>query len=329
MIELLSPADRSVFDTHTTIQTAFIEKIHSNGTEHALEWLATVKNGECSYPVPIQFSWRGGQAPYDLELSENPAFSCSAHYITDEKTLSIHNLKIDTTYYWRINAGNCHTFKTAGECPRFIYLDGALNVRDLGGNKIKQGLLFRGSAFDGPFFLSEKGKQTFRDELKIKTQIELRKGNDPERTQSIVEGVERLYMPYRPYMEVFEEEHVRCICRIMEIFADETKYPIYFNCMGGADRTGMIALFLRAIAGECEDTIHTDYELTALSTYAAGAAEGADGFRSRNRPYYRAFLDELQTYAPGQSLSVCAQAFLRSCGVTQEQIEQIRAIIKR
>ena len=115
----------------------------------------------------------------------------------------------------------------------------------------------------------------------------------------------------------------------MEIFADERRYPIYFSCMGGADRTGMIALFLRAIAEEEDDTIHTDYELTGLSTYAAGAAEGADGFRSRNRPYYRALLDKLREYAPHQPLHVCAKEFLLSCGVTKAQIEQIARIIKK
>jgi len=130
-------------------------------------------------------------------------------------------------------------------------------------------------------------------------------------------------------MEVFEEEHIHGICKIIEIFTDETHYPIYFNCRGGADRTGMIALFLRAIAEEDDDVMYTDYELTGLSTYAAANPECPDGFRSRNSPHYRGFIDKLQEYAPGQPIHVCAKEFLLSCGVTKEQIEKIAQIIKK
>lgn len=329
MTELVFPEDGYVFDTNTPIQKKFINKIHTDGTENALEWLATVKKGECSYPQALKLVWRGTKAPYRVELSKEAHFACPLSYITEKSSILIDNLETDTVYYWRVNGSSARFFRTTGDCPRFIRIDGALNVRDLGGNKIKQGILYRGSAIDGPFVLTENGKNVFRNELKIKTEIELRKESDPEKTEAIVDGVKRLYMPYRPYMEAFQEEHKLGICNIMEIFSDKTRYPIYFNCMGGADRTGMIALFLRAIAGESDDVIHTDYELTALSTYAAGAAEGADGFRSRNKPYYREFLDELQKYAPGKNISICAKSFLRTCGVTQKQIDQIRAIITK
>lgn len=332
MIKLLFPTDECIFDTHTPIQKEFINRIHSEGTENALEWLTTVKNeAEQTFPRTLEFSWTGDcGSEYLFELSENCDFSEAFCVVTVETFIRIDNLKIDSVYYWRVNNCMPYTFKTHSEWPRFIRVDGALNIRDIGGNKIKQGLLYRGSAIDFPYSISDKGKETFRNELKIKTEIELRKeAREPSNVKSVVSDVERIYAPYRPYIEVFEEEHKKGICKIMDIFADEEKYPIYFHCMGGADRTGMIALFLRALAGESDDDIHTDYELTALSTYAAGSAEGADGFRSRNAPYYREFLNELHKYAPGQPLCVCTKAFLISCGVTQNQIQRIAAIIKK
>lgn len=329
MITLLLPQDGYVFNTHTPIQKEYISRIHSSGTESALAWLATVKNGECSYPQRLELAWQGGNAPYTVEVSETRDFTAPHCYRTNENSVFIDNLKIDTEYFWRVNGSNPRKFQTVGNCPRFIRLDGALNVRDLGGNKIKQGLVYRGTAIDGPYFLSDTGKKAFQDELKIKTEIELRENADPEKTTAFADSIARIYAPYRPYMEVFEEKHKAGIRKIIEVFTDESRYPIYINCMGGADRTGMIALYLRAIAGESDEDIHIDYELTALSTYAAGAAEGADGFRSRNKPYYRDFLDELQKYAPGQSISACAKTFLLSCGVTQAQIEKIQSIIKK
>ena len=91
----------------------------------------------------------------------------------------------------------------------------------------------------------------------------------------------------------------------------------------------MIALYLRALAGDSDDAIHTDYELTALSQYALGAAEGADGFRSRNASYYKAFIDKMSEYATGKPLSMSVPRFLLDSGVSEKCIEKIRDIIKK
>ena len=217
-------------------------------------------------------------------------------------------------------------FYTANNDFRFIKLDGALNVRDLGGVKIKQGLVFRGSDIDLCFPLTERGKKVFR-ELGIKTELELRSDVDGNRACIAGEDVALVQLAYRPYIEVFSDMHKAGIKKIMEFLADEKNYPLYIHCMGGADRTGMIALYLRALCGEEEETIHTDYELTGLSTYALGAAEGADGFRSRNSEYYREFLEKLREYAPGKELGVQVRTFLLSCGISEKTIEKITEII--
>lgn len=114
----------------------------------------------------------------------------------------------------------------------------------------------------------------------------------------------------------------------MEFLSDESVYPVYIHCRGGADRTGMIALYLRALAGDSDDEINTDYELTALSTYALGGAEGADGFRSRNAEYYVNFLNKLNEYGEGKPLSVTVRRFLISAGVSPKTLDKIVSIIK-
>ena len=119
------------------------------------------------------------------------------------------------------------------------------------------------------------------------------------------------------------------IVKIMEFLSDESNYPVFFHCLGGADRTGMIALFLRALVGEDDDAIHTDYELTSLSAYAMGIAEGAaaTGFRRRTSSYYMGFLDTLKQYAPDEPLSGQVRAFLISCGLDVQVINKIISII--
>lgn len=334
MIKLLFPPNGLVFDTYTDIQNDFVEKIYKDGTEKALDWLKAVKdNKERTYPNTITFTWKSDDpSEYVLELSENQYFTDSIKYHTKFESLEVGNLKTGVKYFWRVNSSKPNNFFTKPHFTRFIFLDGALNVRDIGGYKIKQGLFFRGSALDPPFCLTNKGVFSFVNELKVKTEVELRKDAIVNTKKCIWSNlVDRVHFPYRPYLEVFEDEHVLNIRRIMNFLSEESVYPVYMHCHGGADRTGMIAFFLRALLGEEDEIILIDYELTSLSTYAFGIEEGAEGtgFRSRYYPYYRNFIDKLQEYAPNKPLSVCVYNFLLSCGVEEECIDKIRNILRK
>ena len=298
-----------------------------------MNWLRLVKNDmERSQPNVFRLSWEPitDIKEYVVDISETEDFSSSVRIFTKENFCEIDNLKIGQQYFYKINNEHFHTFKTKGDAPRFIRIDGVLNVRDLGGNKIKQGILYRGSALDSPFAITEKGKYTFRNVLKIRTELDLRREVQGRIISSAAgNDIQYVWLPYNAYKEVFEKEHQEEICRIMEFLSLEKNYPIYVHCMGGADRTGMIALFLRALAGESDDDIHLDYELTSLSTFAAyGAKESPEGFRQRTAGYYVNFLKILKTYAPNQPLSMQVKNFLLDCGVTEETINKIIKIIK-
>lgn len=332
-MELLSPSNGAGVNTYTTVQVDFLEKIRKSGTEEALAWLSSVKNGqECSAPKSLVFSWQSSHSKeYVLELAESPDFTDAYSVVTTDTSFEITNFKVNTTYYWRVNHSQSFSFTTMPNEYRFIYVDGLLNVRDLGGIGIKQGLLYRGSDVEGEYQITPKGVDTFCRQLQIRTELQLRK-EVPDRAgaASFDTNVRYVRLPYRPYKECFLEEHRRGICRIMEFLAEKENYPIYFHCLGGADRTGMIALFLRSLAGETDEQIFTDYELTSLSMYAGGLAEGAaaNGFRSRNSGYFVEFLQLLDSYAPGERLAVKVPLFLLDCGVAEETIKKVCKIIK-
>lgn len=332
MIELMTPKNGACVDTHTEIQSKFIDLIQSQGTEAALAWLLPLKSGrELSFPKPIHLTWRGDTAnKYLLEISEDEGFSSPLAVHTEEPFFVMKNLKVGQTYHWRVNGGDTFTFTTRNDRFRFIEAEGALNVRDLGGIHIKQGLLYRGSEINKEYQLTECGKKVMREQLHVKTELDVRKSNaHPDGVSPIGEGVRYCHLPYRPYDECFEEKHRRGIVPIMEFFADEANYPIYFHCLGGADRTGMLALFLRALLGETDDDMFTDYELTSLSSYASGLAEGVAslGFRSRSADYFEEFLSLLAPYS-GNTCGEKIEAFLLECNVKKETVEKIRAILK-
>ena len=333
MVELQFPANGMTVDTYTNIQKTFMEKIRTQGTTSALDWLMEEKKGqERSHPLPICFQWeQDGSVDYIVELSETEDFASVYSCTVQEPRCQIDNLKVGMTYYWRVNGCSPFSFRTINNGYRFVHIDGLLNVRDIGGIKIKQGLLYRGADVERDYHITPDGKKTFTEQLQIRTQLDLRKEKPPREGASTVgESVRYVRLPYRPYKECFEDEHRAGICRIMEFLADESNYPIYFHCQGGADRTGMIALFLRALVGETDEQILVDYELTSLSTYAAGLTEGvrALGFRNRNGDYFVEFLSLLDEYGPGQSLAEKVPSFLLSCGVTQQTIDKVCMIIK-
>lgn len=327
--KLLFPPCGFVFDTHTETQNKFIKTVQTEGIDVAIKWLKTFKNSELSHPAVLTFKWEGKSGDL-FEISENSDFSKAYSVNADEPYLEISNLKIGTEYFWRVNGGKENYFFTADNKFRFIKIGGILNVRDIGGINIKQGLLYRGSDFDLFYKITDDGKRTFCDELKIKTEIELRADVDGGRPSAAGESVILKHFPYRAYCEVFDETQKVEIFKIFKFLSHEENYPVYIHCLGGADRTGMIAFFLRAIAGECDDDILLDYELTSLSTYAYGLAEGAtaDGFRMRNSVYNKEFLDMLSEYAKGKPISEQVVAFLHSCNVTDSCIEKVRSIIK-
>lgn len=334
MVKLLFPTEGYVFDTHTPVQNEFISRINKSNTEDALEWLLPVKdNHEISKPMSLTFKWEAEEGPYTLELSENVDFSDSLVFKTTSNTLEVSNLKIGTSYFWRVNQCEKSSFSTKDNRFRFIDVDGALNVRDVGGVSIKQGLVYRGSEIDAHFEITDKGKKEFCETLKIKTELDLRGAQEFAGGEKSVAGdsVQRVQMPYRPYYEVFEEPNRSQLVKIMELFANKENYPVYMHCMGGADRTQMISMFLRAIVGESDEMMHLDYELTSFSVYSAGVSEGvaARGFRSRNGSWYVNFLKRLEPFGEGKTLSEKLVSFMMDCGVTEECIESIKEIIKK
>ena len=330
MKNLIYPQDNAVINTYTEIQNKFIESIKENGIDSALEWLLPLKkNDELSKSKSICFTWDESTSPYVFELSEDATFSVVYSVCVNENKLKLSNFKIGQKYYWRVNNGNVHTFETLNNSYRFIDIEGALNVRDIGGINIKQGLVYRGSEIETLYKISDEGKSTFVDLLKIETEVDLRvEGDKCDRASFAGERVRYKCLPYRPYLEIFEDIHKKELFDIMEFLSDEKNYPVYFHCLGGADRTGMLAMYLRAIAGESDEDILIDYELTSLSNYAYGLTEGvgALGFRSRNADYFVGFLERLKAYQ-GKNLSQNIVSFILDCCVKPETIEKIRMII--
>lgn len=327
---LLFPPNGYIFNTHTSEQQDFIHHIHLVGIDEALLHLDAVQQSrELSYPAALLLVWEKVEGESVLEISETPDFVNAKTVVLTKNSYLFQNCKTGQTYYWRVNGGEAWRFETV-KGIRFLSIEGIRNVRDLGGEKIKQGLLFRGCEPEPLYHITDEGRRVACEDLKIKTQLDLRlEFFEKIEGSSFGEGVVLKQIPYRPYKEIVEEKHKKAICLIMEFLSHEENYPVYFHCKGGADRTGMIAFYIKTLLGESEEDIFLDYEITSLSRIPVNDSNTVNGFRSRNHDYFVEFLDILNSYAPNASLYDKVRNFLLDCGVKEEWMEKIKTILRK
>ena len=145
-------------------------------------------------PKPIICLWdnRGEKKKNCLvEVSEDKDFQEGVMRFVPEKGknfLEVHSLKIGKKYFLRLlweeegtrKFSRTISFSTAPELPSWIRVDAISNVRDFGGwktvsgKRIRQGLLFRGEQINGPRPPTAAGMKMLLDDLKLKTDIDLR-----------------------------------------------------------------------------------------------------------------------------------------------------------
>ncbi|MBR5310947.1 MAG: tyrosine-protein phosphatase [Oscillospiraceae bacterium] len=206
-----------------------------------------------------------------LEISEDESFINSRLFELDENgSASVYHLKTGTEYHYRLRlyfSGNekldfCGSFKTA-ETPRILSIDGAYNVRDIGGwktengFKIRQGVLYRGTEIDGAveaaYKLSKKGTEDMISVLGIRTDMDLRAETDSvPGTYILGANVEHIYYNASMYSSILTEVGETAVKAVFSDLAKPEKYPVYLHCTYGLDRTGTICAILEALLGMSE-----------------------------------------------------------------------------
>lgn len=323
MTRLISPQDGAEFDLMTLHQRAFSGQMKKNIIP--TDWLNPERREGEDYTFPNRpvFLWESDLAEDVFELSDNAEFERPVTVRTCEKSAAVGNLRVGQRYFWRVNGCRARSFTTDDTAPRWIHAEGLSNVRDLGGwrnaegRRIRQGLVFRGSEMDVHHAITERGVQTLREELRIRTDLDLR-GEAVGRIEQSPLGpeVDFRLIPVRAYGEFFMEEQREACRAVFSVLVDARSYPVYIHCWGGADRTGTVALLLEAVLGVEFEKLCLDYELTSLSIW---------GDRSSKSDLFVSLLAALDAYGEmGENISRKAERFLLDCGVTQNELDAIR-----
>jgi len=338
-IVLLAPAPEETVSLWTPFQRDFATREAARARaprkDVFIDYLnLTPSKVDHSIPEPVVFKWSGApeKGRRTLEIAEGSDPETAKVVIrheTEKDSFAVYNLKIATFYCWRVACGGFSSawsrFRVADEAPRWIYVPGATNVRDLGGYKtksgerVRQGMIYRGSEFDRHQIIKPSGKLVLYRDIKLKTDLDLRGGTevppgykptlDPEKVQWVNVAI-------RPYDMIFCDEQAKQYARILKLLADEKNYPVYFHCWGSADRGGTLAVLLEALLGVQESDILADYEFTTCSIFA----ERRVGFKQ-----FDTLLEKLDALSP--DLAEAAARYFLSGGATREDIAAFRRIM--
>ena len=275
------------------------------------------------------------------------------------------NLEINTTYYWRVcTRGYCGwgcnpkhgceackkvceseiaSFKTEDFAPRWMAIEGRVgNMRDLGGRKtvdgrrVKQGMIYRGQGLNDNSATGEirgRNRLTAADveymtgTLGIKTDLDQRSPGEVADTTASPLGpsVKWIHNSSSCYAGIFLEDGKKAMAKNFRVFCDPANYPIYFHCIGGADRAGSLAYTLNGILGVERHLLNTDWESTFYPTLPEMRSDYKDHTFWCGEWH---FDDGFAKYGDANtSWNKRIELYLLDCGVTMEEIEKFRSIM--
>ena len=343
-------------------KTAAERKALMNGGANAT-LRAKMGNVYGDHPKTTTFTW-SGTGPFTLTIKRRDGSVFMEKSGIEGTSLSVDNFEIAASYTWTVsNAGGMslpRAFTTEDAVPRLLngssqvdYTQGSVTtkvphgVRDMGGyigkdgRRARQGLLIRNSAFESDAnssgaaanmalkYIDDTNRPFWTEFIKIKTEIDLRNNSESKLTQSTLgSGVTYKRFTNLPawktYMTgTYAANFKKDVKGVFGYLADADKYPISFHCTHGKDRTGMLAFLIGSVLGYSEEDIYRDYEATIFwhpTQPVALETADANGFVD--------FLnDSTASGVTGTTIQEKAVNFIKSCGVTDMQLDAIREIM--
>lgn len=321
--ELVSPEDGA--------NTAPLQRYPTGGGENGS---SSPAGADYSRPKPVIFSWKPldngcGRVRYSLHLSQSEDFSRAVvQRDLSQPYAAVRNLLVGAQYFWKVRAEGRRiepvesavwSFRTHPSLPRWVFVPGITNMRDLGGwpatagRRVRQGFVYRSSAMSS-HRMSRETARILLDELGIRTDFDLRSINETP-SPVLDEGrVRWCHAPVPAYGEFATEAGKISYRNALRVFAEPDNYPILCHCRAGADRVGTVAFLLLGLLGVEFDHLAHDYELTSLSVW---------GKRSRHAAPFQALLAGLEDF-PGDSVNERIENYTLAIGLQPAEIARIR-----
>lgn len=239
---------------------------------------------------------------------------------------------------------------SAGRFERQLRLEGAFNVRDVGGYLTSDGRVTRWRRLlrsDGMHRLTAESQRALV-ETGLRTIIDLRRPREAEQQPNVFATATMVRYLHRPLYEVAvgdEDERTlgeiyrwvvdACqpqIAATIGLLAEPDALPGLVHCTAGKDRTGVIVALLLGAVGVPHETIIEDYALSAANlvgefteeTRRRVAEAGLDWAKyERLLISPEEFMRDLLAHLDSEYGGV--EAYLRRIGVDGEQLATLRA----
>lgn len=317
----------------------------------------------------IMLIWEDcGSEEYTVYIAQDSAFTDPVVYVTRECEYYYGLFRPGATYYWKVEGADGAKSETDSftvlDAPAVVYtVDGAPNLRDCGGwmtesgQKVKYGLLYRGSQLNGygeaeP--IPEEGKTKLHEVLGIKSEIDLRTPGVDDGDQSInffAPDEEYLKVPFNPYTCIipeyskedpdrhFDERVPDSIKSIFDFLSEEKNYPIYYHCNAGADRTGTLAFLINGMLGVSYKDLTRDFEITSFmgmgnrwrGSEESGFTDGvmSDNYSDTYVAWGKMYELMMQYYSTedGTLSSAIKNYLMKVCGISEGILGKISSIL--
>lgn len=215
---------------------------------------------------------------------------------------------------------------------RRIQIEGAYNVRDLGGYETTDGRYTKWKMFirgDDVSTLPRSSQDVLTD-FGVRTVIDLRGVREIDsQADNVLSKLPHIRYcnkapkSYRNMLDLCGDKFRDTLATMAETDA----LPVLFHCVGGQDRTGLVSAILLGLVGVPNETIAEDYTLTAeyrIDAYLGSnlqpdtdpAQYTSEAYRARNCPpdVMLDTLDYLEERYGG------VEGYVKSFGLTDEQI---------
>ena len=322
MVQLVRPENGAVVSQKKEIMRTFEKDVEGNAQVFAWCTCESEEFGVCTIPEPVRFEWETGDGEGNFELSDREDFSHIVYSSENTGSFEAYNLFIGTQYWWRVGGSETRTFFTEDSTPRWMFVEGTFNVRDIGGytnidgKRIRQGVLYRGCELDGDEgrAVTEKGKKMLMDFMGIRFDMDLRGSgrNAPPTVGPLGPDVGYINIDSESYGEFIGWKSNYML--MLNVLSDPKNYPVYCHCAVGADRTGSFIALLEGLLRMDYEDICREYEMSTLCF--------PDGNRTRHEWTWDAYTGELERF--GDSFQEKCYNHAIWCGATPEQIETIR-----
>jgi len=240
-------------------------------------------------------------------------------------------------------------------------LDGPANFRDLGGyptaegGETRRGRVYRSDSLS---YLSDRDVAALRDELGVRTVIDLRTGHEVEEYGHgpLAAHVRQLHLPIvdqtrepptprrlirrAPKFQTLEEiyvfmleEYAERFGVVLRVIADRDRHPLVFHCAAGKDRTGLVAALVLSLCGVPDEAIVTDFAFTEsrmpeiIARHTAWAERAASDAEVAGQQYgaQAATMHAVLQTLRGEHGSV--EGYVRDAGLTDDEIDALRVAL--